>query len=225
LVMADVIDAATWRARLEAGAARLGVCLRPLQTGQLWQLTLLLRERNQLINLTSVDSLDGILTTHILDSLAVVPHLGDGRRIVDVGTGGGFPGLPLAVACPERDFVLIDGTQKKIRFVQDAIVALQLKNARAEAVRAERMRPEPRFDVAIVRAVGALTSITQVAGRLIDETSGRILAMKGKRPDAEIAALPRSWRAELIALDVPELAAERHLVSLSHHKSRHSRQK
>ncbi len=107
----------------------------------------MLRERNEHVNLTSITSPEGILTLHMLDSLTLVPHLGDAGRIIDVGTGGGFPGIPLAVACPDREFTLIDGTQKKIRFVEEAIAALGIRNAQAIAARAESFPGEKNFDV------------------------------------------------------------------------------
>ncbi len=213
--MTQQMDAADWQGRLVAGARQLGLELQAAQIEQLWHLARMLRERNQVMNLTSVDSLDGILTVHVLDSLAVVPHLGAAEQIVDIGTGGGFPGLPLAIVCPERQFLLIDGTQKKIRFVQEAIATLRLANARAEAVRAEQLRPDARFDVAVVRAVGSLRSIVEVAANLIDTAGGRIVALKGKRPDSELADLPAGWRADAIPLAVPELDAERCLVVLT----------
>ena len=116
---------------------------------------MLLRERNEHVNLTSIMSPEGILTLHMLDSLTLVPHLRRRARILDVGTGGGFPGLPLAVACPQREFTLIDGTQKKIRFVDESIAALDIRNAtRARGARREPRRAR-RFDVVIVRAVGS----------------------------------------------------------------------
>ncbi|HPF28079.1 MAG TPA: 16S rRNA (guanine(527)-N(7))-methyltransferase RsmG [Steroidobacteraceae bacterium] len=214
--MTQQTDAADWQARLVAGAGQLGLELRAAQIEQLWQLAGMLRERNRVMNLTSVDSLDGILTVHMFDSLAVVPHLGAARQIVDIGTGGGFPGLPLAIACPEREFLLIDGTQKKIRFVQEVVATLRLANARAEAVRAEQLRPVARFDAAVVRAVGSLRSIIEVAAKLVDAMDGRILALKGKRPDNELANLPVGWRADAIPLAVPGLDAERCLVVLTH---------
>jgi 16S rRNA (guanine527-N7)-methyltransferase len=205
---------ADWRARLAAGAERLGIVLSPAQTAQCWQLALLLRERNAAVNLTAIDSLEGILTLHMLDSLAVAPHLGAARRIVDVGTGGGFPGLPLAIACPEREFLLIDGTQKKIKFVSEAIDALGLRNATAEATRAELLKPAARCDVVLVRAVGSLAELVRVTRHLI-APGGRLLALKGKRPDAELAALPPGWRAAATALNVPALDAERTLVVIT----------
>jgi 16S rRNA (guanine527-N7)-methyltransferase len=214
MTMTDSSEAG-WIASLASGARELGLELTPRQLAQLWQLANLLRERNQVLNLTSVDSLDGILTVHIFDSLSVAAHLGGARRVIDVGTGGGFPGLPLAVVCPERQFVLIDGTQKKIAFVRDAIAALGLENVTAEAARAEQFKPDEPFDAVLVRAVGALDGLVKNTRHLLRRPGGRILAMKGKAPVDEIAALPRGWRADLLPLTVPLLAAERHLVVLA----------
>ena len=173
----------------------------------------MLRERNAHVNLTSIVSWEGILTLHMLDSLSVVPHLGDARRVLDVGTGGGFPGIPLAVACPQRQFTLIDGTQKKIRFVAESIAALDIRNAHALAARAESFHGDKDFDVVILRAVGSLAEVVHNAGPLVG-AHGRLLAMKGRAPDDEVRALPRGWRAEVVKLRVPGLDAERHLVSI-----------
>lgn len=206
-------DGAAWRAALERGARALGIALDAIALERCWRLALALRERNRQVNLTAIDDLPGIRALHVLDSLAVVPQLGAARRIVDVGTGGGFPGLPLAIACPEREFTLIDGTQKKIRFVGETIAALGLANATALATRAEQFHPQPPFDAVVVRAVGPLAELARQCGHLL-RRGGRVLALKGRRPDAEIAALPAYWRAEVVALRVPEVEAERHLVVL-----------
>src|SRR5882672_3273722 len=123
------LDQATWKARLDGGANELGVDLDESQLDLLWRYGHMLRERNQHLNLTSIVSWEGILTLHMLDSLTVAAYLGAAQRIIDVGTGGGFPGVPLAVACPQRKFTLIDGTQKKIRFVAESIAALDIRNA------------------------------------------------------------------------------------------------
>jgi 16S rRNA (guanine527-N7)-methyltransferase len=208
------LDEATWKRRLGDGAAELGVPLDAAQLDALWRYGLLLRERNAQLNLTSIESPEGILTLHMLDSLSVASHLGDARTILDVGTGGGFPGVPLAVACPERRFTLIDGTQKKIRFVAEAIAVLGIRNAEALPARAENMPKDARFDVVVVRAVGNLADLLHNASRLV-APSGRLLAMKGRMPSNELTALPRGWRADVERLHVPGLDAERHLVSLS----------
>jgi 16S rRNA (guanine527-N7)-methyltransferase len=206
------LDERTWKKRLDDGAAEMGVQLDESQVDVLWRFGHMLRERNAHMNLTSIVSAEGILTLHMLDSLSVISHLGEAQTIVDVGTGGGFPGVPLAVACPTRHFTLIDGTQKKIRFVAESIEALDIRNATAVAARAENMKQH--FDLVVVRAVGTLADLVHNAGGLVG-SQGRLLAMKGRLPEEEIRAVPRAWRAEVVKLRVPGLDAERHLVSLS----------
>jgi len=207
-----------WTAQLDARANEIGINLDESQLGVLWRYGVMLREHNEHVNLTSVTTPEGILTVHMLDSLTLVPHLGDANRIVDVGTGGGFPGIPLAVACPQRKFTLIDGTQKKIRFVAESIEALDIRNAQAIAARGESLPGEKNFDVVVARAVGNLADLLHNAGPLL-APGGRLLAMKGKSPEDEVAALPRGWRAEITKLVVPGLDAERHLVSLKRQKT------
>ena len=209
--MAEDLDEAGWKARLDAGGNQLGIDLDQSQLDTLWRYAHMLRERNAHVNLTSIDSPEGILTLHMLDSLSVAKELGDARRLIDVGTGGGFPGIPLAVACPDRQFMLIDGTQKKIRFVAEAIEALDIRNAQAVAARAENFSGEGNFDVVITRAVGALSDMLAHCERLL-APRGRFLAMKGRLPEDEIRALPRGWKSRVIPLRVPGLEAERHLV-------------
>lgn len=209
---------AAWKQRLNDGAAEFGVRLDESQADSLWRYGAMLRERNQHVNLTSIVSPEGILTLHMLDSLSVASHLGDARSIIDIGTGGGFPGIPLAVAFPEREFTLIDGTQKKIRFVNEGIEALGIRNATALAARAEDLsRHEDTrrtYDLVIARAVATLAELVHNAGLLV-APQGRLLAMKGRLPEDEIRAVPRGWRADVIPLRVPGLDAERHLVSLT----------
>ena len=212
------LDEATWKRRLDDGAKEMGVELDDASVDTLWRFGCLLRERNEHVNLTSIVSPEGILTLHMLDSLSLAPHLGSAQRIIDVGTGGGFPGIPLAVACPRRDFTLIDGTQKKIRFVAESAAALDIRNVHALAARAESYPGEKEFDAVLLRAVGSLAEVVHNAGKLI-APHGRLLAMKGRAPDDEVRALPRGWRAEVIRLRVPGLDAERHLVALSRHRA------
>jgi 16S rRNA (guanine527-N7)-methyltransferase len=216
--MTNNLDETAWKARLDSGAKTLGVELDQSQLEILWRYGVMLRERNEHVNLTSIVSPEGILQLHMLDSLTLVPHLGDARRILDVGTGGGFPGIPLAVAQPQREFTLIDGTQKKIRFVAESIAALDIRNAHAHAARAESYTDEKDFDLVVVRAVGSLADVLHNAGHLVGP-GGRLLAMKGRLNEEEINAVPRGWSGEVFSLRVPELDAERHLVALSRHKA------
>jgi 16S rRNA (guanine527-N7)-methyltransferase len=213
-VTEQIPEEGAWKLRLDAGGKELGIDLDQSQLDLLWQYALLLRERSQHVNLTSIVSLEGILNLHMLDSLSVAVALGDARRLMDVGTGGGFPGIPLAVAFPAKDFTLIDGTQKKIRFVDEAITALDIRNARALAARAENYGGEKDFDVVLARAVTSLADLVRNAGKLL-APRGRLLAMKGKLPEDEIAAVPRGWRAEVSRLTVPGVDVERHLITLS----------
>ena len=207
-------DEREWKARLDAGANEIGFDLDQSQLDTLWRYAHMLRERNAHVNLTSIVSWEGILTLHMLDSLSLVPHLRDAKRILDVGTGGGFPGIPLAVACPDRDFTLIDGTQKKIRFVSESITALDIRNAHALAARAENYAGEKNFDLVVARAVGSLAHLARDAGKLL-APRGRLLAMKGRAPDEELREVARGWSAEVMKLRVPGLEAERHIVILS----------
>jgi 16S rRNA (guanine527-N7)-methyltransferase len=218
MVDAATLGEGTWKRRLDDGAKSMGVELDESQVGTLWRYGCMLRERNAHVNLTSIVSPEGVLTLHMLDSLSVVPHLGDARRIIDVGTGGGFPGVPLAVACPQREFTLIDGTQKKIRFVAESVAALDIRNVTAVAARAESFTGKRDFDIVVLRAVGTLADVLHNAGRLL-APQGRLLAMKGRAPDDEVRALPRGWQAETIRLQVPGLDAERHLVVISRHRA------
>jgi 16S rRNA (guanine527-N7)-methyltransferase len=211
-------DEAAWKAQLDSGAKELGVELDQSALELLWRYGVMLRERNEHVNLTSIVSPEGILRLHMLDSLTLVPHLGEAQRIIDVGTGGGFPGIPLAVAQPQRQFTLIDGTQKKIRFVAESIAALDIRNAQAHAARAESYEGGKDFDLVVVRAVGSLADVLHNAGHLVGP-GGRLLAMKGKLNDAEIEAVPRGWSGEVFSLRVPGLDAERHLVALTRQKS------
>jgi 16S rRNA (guanine527-N7)-methyltransferase len=207
------LDEATWKARLDAGGNELGIDLDQSQLDLLWRYGVMLRERNAHVNLTSIVSPEGILTLHMLDSLSVAPYLGDAQRLIDVGTGGGFPGIPLAVAFPKRHFTLIDGTQKKIRFVAEAIDALDIRNAQAIAARAEDFEAAKEFDVAILRAVSSLADAVRHSAHLL-RRGGRLLAMKGRLPEEELQAVPRGWRAKVTRLRVPGLDAERHLVEI-----------
>ena len=209
-----VLDGPVWKKRLDDGAAEMGVQLDESQVDVLWRYAHMLRERNEHVNLTSIVSPEGILTLHMLDSLSAVSHLGDARTVIDVGTGGGFPGIPLAVACPTMQFTLIDGTQKKIRFVNEGIEALDIRNATALAARAENLPKGQVFDAVIARAVSTLADLVHNAGKLV-APNGRLLAMKGRLPEEEISGLPRTWRAQVTKLRVPGLDAERHLVALT----------
>jgi 16S rRNA (guanine527-N7)-methyltransferase len=200
-------------ARLAAGLSGLGLTLAPGQVEALLRLVLELADWNARFNLTAIRAPEDVVDKHLLDSLAVLPHL-RGLAIADVGTGAGFPGLPLAVADPDRRFTLVESTGKKARFVRHAATLLDLPNVEVVEARAESYKPARPFDAVIARALGSLAEFVRVAGHLTGR-GGRLLAMKGKVPEDEIAALPAGWKALAVhPVAVPGLDAERCLVEL-----------
>lgn len=201
------------KARLVAGAQELGIALDGVQAAALMRLVAELADWNKRFNLTAIREPADMVDKHLLDSLSVQPHL-HGRRVADIGTGAGFPGLPLAIVNPGRSFTLIEATGKKVVFVRHAIEALGLGNAEVVQARAETWRPRAPFDCVISRALGKLADFVRVAGHLCAR-DGRMLAMKGRHPAAEIDALPAGWRLRGVhELRVPGLAAARCVVEL-----------
>jgi len=197
---------------LASGARELGIDL-GARVESLLRLVDELEQGNALFNLTAIRDRPGMLRKHVLDSLSLQPYL-RGGRVADVGTGAGFPGLVLAIVNPERRFTLIEATGKKARFVEQTTERLRLDNVLVANSRAETYRPFELFDTVVARALSSLADFVAYAGHLC-APGGRLLAMKGKRPDDEISALPRSFRALAVhRLSVPGLTDERHLVEL-----------
>ena len=165
------------------------------------------------VNLTAIRDPAEMITGHLLDSLVARPFL-HGERILDVGTGAGFPGLPLAICEPQRQFALVDGNNKKIMFVQHAATLLKLGNVAAIKARTEDYAPDERFDTVIARAVGPLARLVDMAGHHVRE-DGVFVALKGRYPAEELEELPKRWEYEVVELAVPGLdKGSRHAVSL-----------
>jgi 16S rRNA (guanine527-N7)-methyltransferase len=198
---------------LEDGLYELGLDEQLAGDDRLMEYITELMNWNRIYNLTSVRKPTEIVTRHILDSLTVLPHL-HGKRILDIGTGAGLPGIPLAVASPEREFTLLDSSSKKLRFVQQTLGIITLDNVTLENRRIEDYKTDERFDTIICRAFSDLHELYRHASRLIAD-DGRILAMKGVYPMTEIECLEdKDVVDEVIPLKVPGMDAERHLVCM-----------
>jgi 16S rRNA (guanine527-N7)-methyltransferase len=199
---------------LVAGAKEIGIDLSAERAETLLCLVDELESANAHFNLTAIRDRPGMLHKHVLDSLSVQPYL-RGERMADVGTGAGFPGLALAVVNPRLRFTLIEATGKKARFVEQTAARIGLSNTQVANVRAENYRPFELFDTVMARALSSLADFVAYAGHLC-APGGRLLAMKGKRPDEEICALPKSFRVLAVhRLRVPGMTDERHLVELA----------
>ena len=202
------------RELLTDGSAQLDLKIDRARADALLNLVDELEIANAQFNLTAIRDRLGMLRKHVLDSLSLHPFL-KGARIADVGTGAGFPGLPLAVVNPGRRFSLIEATAKKARFVERTAHRLALDNVEVVNERAERFRPLELFDTILARALSSLSDFVAYAGHLC-APDGRLLAMKGKRPDEEIRALPKSFRVVAVhRIKLPGLDDERHIVELS----------
>lgn len=201
--------------------AAMGQTLPEGATAKLARLLSELARWNKRMNLTAIRDEAAMVEGHIIDSLSICGHP-KGSRIIDIGTGAGFPGLPLAIAEPEKQFVLLDSNGRKISFVKHMIVDLKLHNVSAIQGRAEACAVESPFDTVVARALAPLLRITELSADLVAE-NGVLLAQKGKYPAEELEALKRhaaDWNFRVIELQVPGLPPKsRHLVRLSRNGS------
>lgn len=200
---------------LERGLGSLGIEAPPDAVPALSAYLALVAKWNRAYNLTAIDEPAEMVVRHVLDSAAALPFL-HGTRMLDIGSGAGFPGLVLAILAPETEWVLAESTGKKARFLDYAIRHVGLQGRVAiHAGRIERYRPERGFDTVTARALTALAVLAGWAAPVL-APRGRVVALKGRRPeiDAELAGLPSEWHAEVAPVVVPGLDAERHVVVL-----------
>lgn len=203
---------------LEAGLARLQLVLPAAAQQKLLDYIALTQKWNKVYNLTALRDAETMLTHHVLDSLAVVPpllaHLPHVTSILDVGSGAGLPGIPLALALPQVSVTLLDSNHKKAAFLRQAVIELQLPNVEVICERVEKIEYNQRFSVVISRAFAALKEFICLASRFV-APGGTILAMKGAYPDEELADIPAGYRlSDLLQLQVPGLDARRTLLFL-----------
>jgi len=199
--------------QLAQGVVELGVALPVGAQQRLLAYLELLQKWNRVYNLTAVRQAPRMVSLHLLDCLAAAPHVA-AASILDVGSGAGLPGIPLALALPEARVTLLDSNHKKAAFLRQAVMQLRLTNAEVVCERAESWRPPAPFDVVISRAFSDLAELVSLAGRHLAER-GRLVAMKGVHPYEEIAQLPQGWQVlEVMPLTIPGLRAQRHLVAI-----------
>jgi len=194
-----------------------GISLSDQQQQQLVAYVEMLHKWNKAYNLTSVRDPNEMLVRHILDSIVVAPHL-QGTRFIDVGTGPGLPGIPLAIVRPESHFTLLDSLGKRVRFLRQVQHELKLTNIEPVQSRVEDFPAEPPFDGVISRAFASLNDMVSWCHHLPGD-AGRFYALKGQLPEEEIALLPAGLGVEsIVELKVPHLEGERHLVIVKANK-------
>lgn len=198
---------------LEAGVDALGIDRAETVVAKLLDYAALLSKWNRTYNLTAIRDPLGVVTHHLLDSLSAVPHLplGAGARIADVGSGGGLPGIPLAIARPQWHVTVNDSSEKKAAFLRQAAIELALPNLAVHEGRVENWRPAQCFALVVSRAFAELGRFIAACAHLVED-GGWLAAMKGSVSQAEMAGAPRECGCRALRLEVPLLSAERHLV-------------
>lgn len=200
--------------KLDSLLTAAGITLPDQQKQQLLGYVALLDKWNKAYNLTSVRDPQQMLVRHILDSIVINPHL-QGSRFIDVGTGPGLPGVPLAIVRPDAHFTLLDSLGKRVRFLRQVQHELGLENIEPVQSRVEAFCAQPPFDGVISRAFASLQDMLSWCHNLPEKGTGRFYALKGVHPEDELSQLPKGIILEsVVRLQVPELKSERHLVIL-----------
>jgi 16S rRNA (guanine527-N7)-methyltransferase len=200
---------------LAAGISRLGLAIQHPTQQQLLDYLLQLHKWNKAFNLSGIKNLDEMLALHLLDSLVLAPFI-DGQHIVDVGTGAGLPGFPLALCFPEKQFTLIDSNSKKTRFIFQTAALLGVKNITVVHSRVEDYASPVQVDIVTSRAFASLADFVKGCCHLLPQIgTGKFLAMKGLYPTTEIDALPPGFQVSAVhQVRVPGVAAERHILEI-----------
>ena len=199
---------------LEAGMQQMKVEYSSEQRDMLLAYLQLLMTWNKAYNLTAIRDPGEMIRLHLLDSLAVLSHI-SGKRLIDVGTGAGLPGIPLAIMCPERDFTLLDSNGKKTRFLFQARCDLGLSNLKEINSRVENHQPEVPYDAVLSRAFTSVADMVKKCSHLLSP-EGLFLAMKGKFPQSELSEVGKDYKVDAShTLQVPGVDGERHLIVIS----------
>ena len=199
---------------LELGIKTLGLSCSSQQIEQLLAYLEMLQRWNKAYNLTAIREPIQMVRLHLLDSLAIHPYVQGVKYIIDVGTGPGLPGIPLAILNPDINFTLLDSNGKKTRFLFQAINELSLANAKEINHRVEKYQPEQSFDIVLSRAFSSISDMLTQCDHLVSD-SGCFLAMKGKKPDSELSQITKDYKVvDLSHINVPQVDSERHLIKI-----------
>ena len=199
------------RQLLIKGIEYLRVDVSPAQIDLLLAFVSLIQKWNKAYNLTAIRDRDEMLRLHILDSLAILPYV-TGQKIIDVGTGAGLPGIPLAILMPEVQFTLLDSNSKKTRFVQQVVLELKLNNVEVVHSRVEKLERAGEYDAVLSRAFARVDGIMNLTEHLL-QAEGVLIAMKGQSPEAELKNIQRSYTVNSIVL--PGVEAERCVLRIN----------
>ena len=193
---------------LKSGLEQLEIKVNQIQFNNLLQFIELLQKWNKTYNLTAIEKTEEIISKHILDSIAVLPYI-KGSRIIDVGSGAGLPGIPLAIVCPHNEFFLIDANVKKTRFIQQCIIEIGLKNVQVFHDRVERYAPQHEFDTVINRAYAVGSKLFETTKHLT--IHGHFIVMLGKQ--TTLHKLPENmYISDVHPLKIPHLQANRNIA-------------
>jgi 16S rRNA (guanine527-N7)-methyltransferase len=196
------------------GLVSMGIAVSPAQRARLASHLELISKWNRVHNLTAIRETSQMVVLHLLDSLSILPQLQGAKTIADVGTGPGFPGIPIAIVREDAAITLVESSHKKCSFLQQAKSELALSNVNIACERVEQLAPSAKFDAVVSRAFSDLQDFVAQAGHLV-APGGKLIAMKGVYPFDEIARVPATHRvAQVLELHVPTLDAKRHLVVL-----------
>lgn len=198
----------THQQQLETGLNTMGITFTHDQISQLLTYLTLLEKWNKHINLSGHRDIGTMIPYHILDSLSILPYL-KGPHIIDVGTGAGLPGIPLAIMAPQHQYVLLDSRGKRMQFVKTACREISLSNSTIVAARMEEYQPPQPFQTVMARAVSCATTLMTQTKHLLDN-NGQWLFMKGQNPEQEMSE--QAGKYKIIPLTVPKIIGERHLL-------------
>lgn len=213
------MDETELRSRLESGLKELNLELDNTKVDKLVQYIGLLGKWNRIYNLTAIRDTEQMLTHHLLDSLSVIPWVSNCKHLLDVGSGGGLPGLIIAIVCPDIAVEMIDIVSKKTAFIRQAAIEMGLTNVTVHTGRVEELSTDSPFDGIISRAFSSIPDFVALTSHLLG-AKGRYYAMKGLIPEDEISNLDRQWTtAKIVPLAVPQLDAQRHLVIIEKNPS------